>query len=152
MGTASSAKTFRSVGQTILIDTFSIAIAIVGIVTALGLPAAGAVLQAGATSLIAAVGILGPGRATLRTTADGVRIRNTLSTTVIPWREIRGFRIGRHGLLGAVCIIDRIDGSSQHAFAIQVPQSAIGKPDAKARKMVAELNHILENHRANGTP
>jgi Bacterial PH domain len=144
----STEKRFRGAGQTFLIVAFGVGVGIVGVATSFRLPTAGGVFQAAACLGISAVVIAGPGRAAVWVSPDGIRIRNTLSTTKIPWTEIRGFRIGRHGLLGAVCIVDLDDGSSTHAFAIQVPHTAINRPDAKARKAVDELNQILEQHRA----
>lgn len=61
-------------------------------------------------------------RVALITDEDGIRIRNLLRTQTIPWDGIERFRIGRHGVLSAVCIIDLAGGESVHAFAIQVPR------------------------------
>lgn len=78
--------------------------------------------------------------------ADGVRVRNLYSGRKIPWREIKGFRIGRYRLLGAVCIIDLTDGSTQHAWGIQVPNRLVGKRDSREMRMIDELNAELAAH------
>lgn len=75
--------------------------------------------------------------------AAGVTVRNLLSTHRYAWSQIRAFRIGRHKRLGAVAIIDLLDGSSVPAFAIQVPNIALGGPIARESRMIVALNARL---------
>ena len=144
---ASSGRRFRSSGQTFGFVAFAASIAIIGVATSFQLSLGRGLFQAVGSLVIAGAMLAGPARAAVWTTRDGVRIRNTVSTRMIPWSEIRAFHIGRHALLGAVCIVDLVDGSSTHAFAIQVPHRALNRPDAKARVMVEELNQILDQRR-----
>ena len=104
----------------------------------------GHVIEAAFDLAMAAAMVLGPGRAALYAGEDGVRIRNPFSSRTIRWDDIRGFRIGRHGPLGAVCIVDLADGGSAYAFGIQMPNVA-RKPKEPA--MVAELNRMLAERR-----
>jgi hypothetical protein len=84
-------------------------------------------------------------RTGLWTTPAGVRVRNPLSAFALKWDEIRGFRIGRHGLLRASCLIDLEDGSTRYAFAIQVSNWSIRRRNLAPpeRKIVADLNALL---------
>jgi hypothetical protein len=75
--------------------------------------------------------------------ASGVMVRNLYGNQHLSWGEIAGFRIGRYKLLGAVCLIDLRDGSSRHAFAIQVPNIARGHSETRESRMVADLNTRL---------
>jgi hypothetical protein len=86
-------------------------------------------------------------RAAMVTSDDGVRIRNQLSTVVIPWRDVTGFRIGRHGLKPAVCIVDLTDGSSKYAFGIQEPQWRRAGSQSAERRMIDLLNEMVVTHR-----
>jgi hypothetical protein len=92
------------------------------------------------------------GRTGLRVTEQGIEIRNPLSRTKITWDRIRGFRIGRHSFMRAVCIIDLVDGSSKHAFAIQVPNRSLNRQDTRERRMVEELNERLRDHQTERRP
>src|SRR5438094_85726 len=78
---------------------------------------------------------------------DGVEIRNPFGTRRIPWNDIVCFRIGRHGLLSAVCILDLADGSTQHAFAIQLPGATRRTSQSKETRMIDLLNEQLSAHR-----
>ncbi len=75
--------------------------------------------------------------------AYGVLVRNLFSVRRLSWSEIAGFRIGRHKLFEAACLIDLKDGSSIYAFAIQVPKIARGRPESRESRMVAQLNARL---------
>jgi hypothetical protein len=136
---------YRSSEQVVLVLAFAVAVAIAGAATAhQARSTAGAILQAIGTVAIAAAMVVLVARAGLWATTDGIEIRNPLSRRVlIPWSEIRGFRIGRYRLLGAVCIVDLKGGTARHAFAIQVPNRALNRPDAKARLIIEELNSQL---------
>jgi hypothetical protein len=78
---------------------------------------------------------------------DGVVIRNPFGTRRIPWSDIVRFRIGRHGLLSAVCIVDLADGSTQHAFAIQLPGASRRTFQSKEMQMIDLLNEQVSAHR-----
>jgi hypothetical protein len=85
-------------------------------------------------------------RVALITDEEGICIRNLVHTVTIPWRRIERFRIGRHGILSAVCVIDLVGGGSTHAFAIQVPR--IRTPaKSKEQQQVDRLNELLAAHR-----
>ena len=85
-------------------------------------------------------------RAALITTDRGIEIRNPLGTVSIPWQHVAGFRLGRHGVWAAVCIIDLVDGRSAYAFGIRVaPHVAPGR--SRERQMIAALNALLAGHR-----
>jgi hypothetical protein len=85
-------------------------------------------------------------RAALVTSDAGIRIRNPLSTVVIGWDEVDGFRIGRRGVLSAVCIVDLTDGSSRSAFGIQVPR-ARATARSKEQQIIDQLNELVASHR-----
>jgi hypothetical protein len=88
-------------------------------------------------------------------TADGIRVRNPLAAFSLNWDEVRSFRIGRHGMSRASCLIDLMDGSTRHAFAIQISNWSIRtkRPDPPERAIVMALNATLERRRAHaGTP
>ena len=74
----------------------------------------------------------------------GVEIRNLLATRVVLWSEIVGFRIGRYKMLGAVCVVDLKDGSSEHAWAIQMPHRALRSKETKEQRIIAQLNERLQ--------
>jgi hypothetical protein len=146
---AADEELFRSRQQVTIAVVFGIAVAAVGVGTAgEARSTAGAVFQAVGCVALAALLIVAIGRSGLWASRTGVRIRNPFSTSVVAWAEIRTFRIGRRGLLGAVCRVDLVDGSSKSAFAIQVPNLSLGRPDTKEGAMVARLNELLEAHRA----
>jgi hypothetical protein len=137
-------EVFRSKEQVIISALFGLAVATVGIATAPeARTLAGALLQSCGCVALATLLVVGVGRCGVWVTQAGIRIRNPASTSVVAWSEVRGFRIGRSGLLGAVCIADLVDGSSRTAFAIQVPNRALGRSDSEARAIVARLNEIL---------
>lgn len=83
-------------------------------------------------------------RVALVASDEGVRIRNPLSTAVIAWGDVARFRIGRHGLLSAVCMVDLADGSSRDAFGIPVPRSTRG---SKEQRMIDLLNEMVLTRR-----
>jgi Bacterial PH domain len=105
---------------------------------------------AGVAIVMLAIGGVGVGlftRVALITDEDGIRIRNPLHTVAIPWQSIERFRIGRHGMLSAVCVIDLVGGESTYAFAIQVPR--IRTPaKSKEQQQVDRLNRLLAEKRA----
>jgi hypothetical protein len=86
-------------------------------------------------------------RAAVLVRDDGVVIRNPFGTRRIPWNDMVRFRIGRHGLLSAVCIVDLADGSTQHAFAIQLPGASRRTSQTKEMQMIDLLNQQLSAHR-----
>src|SRR5579863_7211950 len=75
-------------------------------------------------------------------TSSGVRVRNHIKRFELSWGQIEGFRIGRRKLLPAVLIIDRVGASPQYAWAIQVTNWSMNKPDAWERRLVIELNEL----------
>ncbi len=75
--------------------------------------------------------------------AAGIVIRNLVSTERFEWREIACFRIGRHKLLSAVCLVELKDGTSTYAYAIQVPNIFQSRPVTRESRMVADLNARL---------
>jgi hypothetical protein len=78
----------------------------------------------------------------------GIRVRNPLTSFDLDWREIKSFRIGRHGPYRACCLMELKDGSTRYAFAIQVSNWSIGKPrpDTPEGRMVSALNAALERN------
>ena len=121
-----------------------VAIAALGIAGSAGLSLDRALIQAGGCFLIGAALAFLFLRTGLWADQEGIRIQNPLSRSRHRWSEIAGFRIGRHGILRAACIVDLKDGSSTYAFAIQVPNRSLERPDAKERKVIAELKARLE--------
>jgi hypothetical protein len=79
---------------------------------------------------------------------DGVRVRNPLTSFDLDWREIRSVRIGRHGPYRACCLIDLKGGSTRYAFAIQVSNWSIGRPDTPEGRIVTALNAALNGNDA----
>jgi len=135
---------YRSKEQVVVIVAFAVAVLIVGIATA-HQAASGAqeIVQILATVLVAAAAAVLPLRSGLSISEGGVVIRNLFSTRVVPWSEIAGFRIGRYKLLGAVCLVDLKEGSSEHAWAIQIPNRASRSNETKEQRMIAQLNERL---------
>jgi hypothetical protein len=89
-------------------------------------------------------------RAKVIATDEGVRIFNLgqLRSATIPWSQITGFRIGRHRLLSAVCLVDLLDGTSRPASAIALPQINRSVSDSKEMKMIELLNDEAAAHGA----
>lgn len=85
-------------------------------------------------------------RGAVVTSDEGVRVRNPFRTIVIPWSDVAGFRIGRHRMLSAVCIVDLADGSSQYAFGIQMARSPLGRAHSKEQRMIDLLNEMVVTH------
>jgi Bacterial PH domain len=75
--------------------------------------------------------------------ASGIVIRNLFSTRRLGWQEIARFRIGRWKLLSAVCVIELKDGTSTHAYAIQVPNVSRGRPVTRESRIIDALNARL---------
>jgi hypothetical protein len=69
-----------------------------------------------------------------------IEIRNPLSTVTIRWDDIAQFKMGRHGLLSAVCVVERLDGPASYSFAIQSALAGVGQ---KELEMVEQLNVLL---------
>jgi hypothetical protein len=86
-------------------------------------------------------------RAAVVVREDGVEIRNPFGTRRIPWSDVVRFRIGRYRLLSAVCIVDLADGSTQHAFAIQLPGASRRTSQSKEMQMIDLLNEQAAAHR-----
>lgn len=84
-------------------------------------------------------------RAALVVHESGIEIRNPFGrATSIPWNDIAGFRIGRYRLLRAVCLVELVDGSLQHASALQIPNYYARRPaDAREARTIAFLNEEL---------
>ena len=62
------------------------------------------------------------------------------------WEEIKGFDIGRSGLLPMVCRIHMRDGMMMHAFGIQETNLRTGA----AKRLVDALNRELAERQASG--
>jgi hypothetical protein len=93
--------------------------------------------------LLGAVCVWVGARPVLICDADGVTVRNLFRTHRYGWSQIRAFRIGRYKRLRAVAIIDLSDGSSMHAFAIQVPNVPLRGAIARESRMIVALNARL---------
>ncbi len=78
---------------------------------------------------------------------DGVRVLNPLSTVHLKWSEIAHFEFSSYG----ACSIKRIHGRSVAIVGIQQAgwQALTNKTNTDEAKMIAELNALLETHRAN---
>jgi hypothetical protein len=88
-------------------------------------------------------------RTKLIVTPEGVRILNLgLRSTSLPWSQITGFRLGRYKRLSAVCMVDLIDGTSRHVFAIQLPRLVRSVPSSKEMRMIGFLNAEAAAHGA----
>jgi hypothetical protein len=77
---------------------------------------------------------------------DGVRVLKPLSSVHLKWSEISSFELSSYG----ACLIKRIRGRSVPIFGIQQTawDAQRGKKDTDEAKMIAELNTLLESHRA----
>jgi Bacterial PH domain len=137
-------KRYRSTGQCVGLAGFAVFLAALGTDGALR---DHSTIEAVLINCIAVFLLVISARVGLWTTRQGIVIRNLVSTTSIRWSQIRAFRIGRYRLLGAVCIVDLHDGSSRHAFGIQVPHYALNRPASNERVMVAHLNDRLYTER-----
>jgi hypothetical protein len=88
-------------------------------------------------------------RAKIIVTPEGVQILNLRFGTVsIPWAQITGFRLGHYKRLSAVCMVDLIDGTSRHVFAIQLPQLVGSVSKSKEMTMINFLNAEAAAHGA----
>jgi hypothetical protein len=89
-------------------------------------------------------------RAKVIVTDEGIRIFNLgrWRSIPIPWSQITGFRIGRHRLLSAICIVDLIDGTSRPASAIALAQISRSVSDSREMKMIKLLNDEAAAHGA----
>lgn len=138
---------WRTKSQTVIGTVFGLLIA------ALGASAYLRPASKGGGSRLAIVAImLGLGiafvfvRAALITTERGIEVRNPLGTVSIPWERVAGFRLGRHGVWAAVCIIDLVDGRSAYAFGIRVAPH-VAPARSRERQMITALNALLAAHR-----
>jgi Bacterial PH domain len=77
-------------------------------------------------------------------TETGIRVRNPISSYELSWSQIKGFRIGRHGVLPKALLIDTDGGDTRYAFAVQVANLSLRNPE---RGFVANLNHALTAQR-----
>lgn len=135
---------FRSRGQ------FYALLACAPLFTALGLIGAtqasytaGKIVEAFVAVILGGVLVFVAVRAALLVGDEGITIRNPLGRTVhISWTEIAGFKIGRYKLLGRVCLVELRDGSTVHAWAIQVPNASRNSAATREAKMIEELNRL----------
>jgi hypothetical protein len=75
---------------------------------------------------------------------EGITIRNPLGRTRhIPWAAISDFKIGRYMLLDAVCVVELCDGSTVHAWAIQIPRASRNPARSREARMIEELNGLV---------
>jgi hypothetical protein len=77
---------------------------------------------------------------------DGIRVINPIRTVRLTWSEIACFELRAYG----ACLIKRVRGTSIGIYGIQQTawDARRGKKDTDEAKMIAELNTILESHRA----
>lgn len=80
---------------------------------------------------------------------DGLFIRNPARSIVVPWSEVRGFRLGRSGLWPMVCVLQRMDGREVAIWAIQDLGPAVRRP---GRGAATGLVHRLEAAREQRSP
>jgi hypothetical protein len=145
MSEASGKTVWRSNSQVIAAVAFGGFAVVIGIAE-LGRPASrsgGPVTAAvfiGLGALMIAVFV----RVAVVTSNSGVRIRNPVGTIVLTWGEIAGFRIGRHRLLSAVCIVDLVNGEQQYAFGIQAAHASHGR---REREKVRALSQMADAHK-----
>jgi len=140
MSAASGKTVWRSKSQVIAAVAFGGFAVVIGIAE-LGRPASrsgGPVIAAvfiGLGASMIAVFV----RVAVVTSDSGVRIRNPFGTIVLAWGEIAGFRIGRHGLLSAVCIVDLVNGEQPYAFGIQVAHASRGRGEREAIRALSQM-------------
>jgi hypothetical protein len=81
--------------------------------------------------------------------AGGVRVVVPLRTTRLSWPDISSFEFRAYGS----CAIKLLDGRSVSIVGIQQSAGAArrGTPDTQAARQIAQLNALLESHRAKGT-
>lgn len=75
--------------------------------------------------------------------AQGIRIRNPLKTTELPWKDVSGFALGRYGpfpLMGHVLLVS---GMSLHVFGIQAPNRFLRRNSRSAEAIIGALNAEL---------
>jgi hypothetical protein len=77
---------------------------------------------------------------------SGVRVLNPISSVRLRWAEITSFQLASYGS----CSVKRVDGEPVPIFGIQQTawDARRGKTDTEEAKMIAELNALLEAHRA----
>jgi hypothetical protein len=82
--------------------------------------------------------------------AEGIRIRNPLSTLTIPWRAVRGFTLGR-SMIGDFGVAELHDGRNIRLWAIQPATRVTSKRDRRAELAIGTLNVELQEARARGS-
>jgi hypothetical protein len=98
--------------------------------------------------LLAAWGLLRIARCGVFIEDGGVRVLNPLSTVHLQWSEIASFEFSSYG----ACLIKRVHGRSVGIVGIQQAgwQALTKKTHTDEAKMIAELNALLDSHRASG--
>jgi hypothetical protein len=84
-------------------------------------------------------------------TKDQIRIRNLFITRWVQWSEIEGFSFGQLRLFPAVGIVTLRDGRKMAITGISYGRAARKGVRANAASQIAELNQVLEEHRAGAT-
>jgi hypothetical protein len=147
-GSAMAPVRFRSPAQFYPLVGFALLVTAFGLIGSLqdlsSVGETGATLEA-AFALLCGVGLVTLAfRGALLASKTGITIRNPLGRTRhIPWTEITEFKIGRYKLLGAVCLVELRDGSTAHAWAIQIPHASRNPAASREAKMTEELNRLL---------
>jgi Bacterial PH domain len=141
---------FRSRSQVYALIGFGLLIVLLGLLGAAQDTATSARVGDGAAALILGLACVAVAiRAALLAGDDGITIRNPFGRTLrIPWTEIAGFTIGRYKLLGAVCLVELHDGSTVHAWAIQIPRASRKPAASREAMMIEELNRLLASRRS----
>jgi Bacterial PH domain len=74
---------------------------------------------------------------------DGIRVRNLVWTRLIPWGEVRQFRVGDRGVLRRVAIADLVDGRTKTIAGIAGPPFSTRPRSRTAEDLVDHLNGLL---------
>lgn len=86
------------------------------------------------------------------TTNDHVRIRNFFITRNLQWSEIEEFSFGQLRIFPAIGIATLRDGRKIAITGISYGRAARKRIRANAASLIAELNQLLEERRADASP
>ena len=101
-------------------------------------------------ALVAAVLVVRAALSGVELADSGIRVRKVLSSRRLRWGDVKGFRLGRSGIMPNILLIDLVDGSSLSCWCISGSNPSIGGVDRVAEGLKNLLNDELERHRDDG--
>jgi hypothetical protein len=140
--------------ESILYAVFAVGFLALGVLWAVESEGAGqlelGLLRLGGAWLLAAFLGLRMARLGVVIEAEGIRVRNPLSTMTIPWRAVRGFMLMRSAM-GDFGVAELYNGRCVRLWAIQPASPVTSKRDRRAELAIGTLNVELQDARARGS-